>query len=626
MNIVAYNLYNFLANKPEQRHNVITRNPKQRHDLNNQNLDRYKTIQQEIKQQIIARKLFDEITQWEQESIAKIKSAAEKAKIDWKRICGQPYQKADHLLKKLSNSLRNNRHYDICTSDVIKSDKRILDDGQNELLKLRELKIAKTDLSSIHLIKLENDDVTETLTNTSFLHNPIQFEKTTSENSVASKLMGSSTDIPLILQSQIDPYPSTLLITPSLKYQDVRKLFDYLRSLSPMQKYGPLSGDCDVETTQMERFLSQSFDFRNIPNEYIVHGVNSFRLGKPLRKLTPRDIIFFPNPTRKSFVMTVQEILGWQHSFKVYADQTVKGMNSDFLCKALQGLSESGEEASRMKFVVRISQCPILMEFDARLITRELKDQWPSRIKLVSVTGIDFAGRIHDVNDITTYVTNWKDVYEIDPKTGLPFVYNGRDFQRKRGASQAELHTDRLLKDLIRMARLRLYACDKEKVQIVVETGIGLGVFAGKSIGIDGIVRALSAKAIRTVLEQEGPNYEHIRGIVFALPIFDSDLRIGRRDDVYQAFVDEFDKSKYNGCIPVLIADQDMHRLTVVIAHGGFNVSELNPADSHGVFGEYWQNRGPAVEEKLAITTLGLLVQHHLINPYVLDPKHYRFV
>ncbi|CAF4404235.1 unnamed protein product, partial [Adineta steineri] len=175
-------------------------------------------------------------------------------------------------------------------------------------------------------------------------------------------------------------------------------------------------------------------------------------------------------------------------------------------------------------------------------------------------------------------------------------------------------------------ARLRLYACDKEKIQIVVETGIGLGVFAGKNIGIDGIVRALSAKAIRTVLEQEGPNYEHIRGIVFALPIFDSDLRIGRREDVYQAFVDEFDQSKYNGCIPVLIADQDMHRLTVVIAHGGFNVSELNPADSHGVFGEYWQNRGPAVEEKLALTTLGLLVQHHLINPYVLDPKHYRFV
>ncbi|CAF4186982.1 unnamed protein product, partial [Adineta steineri] len=48
--------------------------------------------------------------------------------------------------------------------------------------------------------------------------------------------------------------------------------------------------------------------------------------------------------------------------------------------------------------------------------------------------------------------------------------------------------------------------------------------------------------------------------------------------------------------------------------------------DSHGVFGEYWQNRGPAVEEKLALTTLGLLVQHHLINPYVLDLNHYHLI
>jgi hypothetical protein len=69
-----------------------------------------------------------------------------------------------------------------------------------------------------------------------------------------------------------------------------------------------------------------------------------------------------------------------------------------------------------------------------------------------------------------------------------------------------------------------------------------------------------------------------------------------------------------------------MHRLTVAIARKNFRVSELNPADSHGVFGEYWQNRGPAVEEKLALTTVGLLVQHHLINPYVLDRSHFRFI
>ena len=54
-----------------------------------------------------------------------------------------------------------------------------------------------------------------------------------------------------------------------------------------------------------------------------------------------------------------------------------------------------------------------------------------------------------------------------------------------------KLNERRLLHDLKRMARLRLRACDEEKVQIVVETGIGLGVFAGKYIGIDEIVRTL---------------------------------------------------------------------------------------------------------------------------------------
>ncbi|CAF1433866.1 unnamed protein product [Adineta steineri] len=574
-------------------------NDEQNHIINN--YDQFKQRINEQKQNPQNHSLIKQIDQWETNSIGKIQQKAQE-----------------------------------CRNIVIKSSQRFINDIEmkfNDLSEHIKHIHKENEFNEINLNYLTNQlrKITEELNNPS--NSSIQQSSKSFINEISiilsktvfSKPMRPLTHIPVTSQSQMDPYPSTSLITSSLKYQDVRKLFDYLRSLSPMDKNGPMSGDCDAETTQMERFLYQTFDFKN-QHKYIVQGVKSFRLGKPLKNLDPQDIIYFPNTTEKSFAMTVQEILGWQHSFKVYADQTVKGMNSDFICKALQGLSESGKEAFRMKFVVRISQCPILMEFDACLITRELKDQWPSRIKLVSVTGIDFAGRIHDIDDIRTYVSNWKDVYVIDPKTGLPFVYNGRDFHRKHGAPRAELDEDRLLTDLIRMARLRLYACDKEKVQIVVETGIGLGVFAGKSIGIDAVVRALSAKAIRTVLEQEGPNYEHIRGIVFALPIFNSDIRNGRRDDVYQAFVDEFDQSKYNGCIPVLIADQDMHRLTVAIAREDFSVSELNPADSHGVFGEYWQNRGPAVEEKLALTTLGLLVQHHLINPHVLDLNHYHLI
>ncbi|CAF1386723.1 unnamed protein product [Adineta steineri] len=506
------------------------------------------------------------------------------------------------------------------TESGINRCKTLLEKNQFEMRKIHGITIDAPSISSLSPIKIDEGTV----------NSPSENTASTNDNPMKTGSHNRNRELSVPLETTIrfreHPYPSVLINGTKSNTNEIYQLFEKLRCLNPMDKNGPMSGNCDAETTQMERFLSQTFDFKNRSIKYIVQGVKSFRLGKPLETLDPQGIIYFPKPTEKSFAMSIQEILGWQHSYKVYADQNVKGMNSDFLSKALQGLSESGEEASRMKFVVRISQCPILMEFDARLITRELKDQWPSRIKLVSVTGIDFAGRIHDVNDITTYVSNWKDVYEIDSKSGLPFVYHGRDFHRKHGAPRAELYKDRLLTDLIRMARLRLYACDKEKVQIVVETGIGLGVFAGKNIGIDGIVRALSAKAIRTVLEQEGPNYEHIRGIVFALPIFDSDIRNGRRDDVYQAFVDEFDQSKYNGCIPVMIADQDMHRLTVAIAREGFTVSELNPADSHGVFGEYWQNRGPAVEEKLALTTLGLLVQHHLINPYVLDLNHYHLI
>ncbi|CAF1543356.1 unnamed protein product [Adineta steineri] len=563
--------------------------------------------------------LLIQINKWEKESITHIKSEAAKTKSRLEQIMQNINTKLKHRTDKLSQELDLISRPGKYTESDIDRCKTLLEKSQLELRKICAIKINTTSMSSLQPIEIDEGTVNSSSENTA----------STNDNPMEIDFDNRNRELPVPLETTIQfqkySYPSVLINGTKPGTAEIHQLFEKLRCLNPMNKNGPMSGDCDAETTQMERFLYQTFDFKN-QHKYIVQGVKSFRLGKPLKNLDPQDIIYFPNTTEKSFAMTVQEIIDWQHSYKVYADQNVRGMNNDFLSKALEGLSESGKEAFRMKFVVRISQCPILMEFDACLITRELKDQWPSRIKLVSVAGINFGGQIHDVNDIMTYVSNWKDVYEIDSKSALPFVYNGRDFHRKHGAPRAELDEDRLLTDLIRMARLRLYACDKEKVQIVVETGIGLGVFAGKSIGIDGIVRALSAKAIRTVLEQEGPNYKYIRGIVFALPIFDSDIRNGRRNDVYQAFVDEFDQSKYNGCIPVLITDQDMHRLAIAIAREDFSVSELNPADSHGVFGEYWQNRGPAVEEQLALTTLGLLVQHHLINPYVLDLNHYHLI
>ena len=424
-------------------------------------------------------------------------------------------------------------------------------------------------------------------------------------------------------QNQSWSYPSVFFGRNKGTDPSIISLLRDLEQLHPMEKDGPMSGRCGTETNQMEQFLLNTFGFKNIREEYIVQGVQSFRLSKPVHALDPSTKINFPKDSTDSFVMSVQEIIDWQRSYKVYADKNVKGMDKEFLQRALQGQSQDGEEAFRMKFVVRISTCPILMEFDAKVISRQLNEYWPHQIKLVSVTGIDFAGRKHDVGDILYYISNWRDVFEVDQRSNLPLVYNGRDFYPKANGPPAKLHQERVRNSLIRMARLRLHACDREGVQIVVETGIGLGVFAGNHIGIDAKVRQLSAQAIRFVLQQDGLSFKNIRAVVFALPIFRGRKSSSRATDTFQDFRNEFEKERYIGPIPVMIADQDMHRLTVAIARRGFLVSELNPADSHGIFGEYWQNRGPAVEEKLALTTVGLLVQHHLINDQVLDCSNY---
>ena len=171
---------------------------------------------------------------------------------------------------------------------------------------------------------------------------------------------------------------------------------------------------------------------------------------------------------------------------------------------------------------------------------------------------------------------------------------NDRDLALKSNPTSVELRQGLVFEHLTIMARLRLQACDREGVVIVVETGIGLGVFSGRQLGIEHKIQTASALAIRAVLEEDGPSYKHIRAVIFALPIFHSDRNYPGVESCFDVFTHHFLEPKYKGRIPVLIADQDMHRLTVAIAKRGFIVSELNPADSHGVFGEYWQNYGPA--------------------------------
>ncbi|CAF0790559.1 unnamed protein product [Adineta ricciae] len=592
--------------------------------------------EKQLRSQQIKDKLSKEIKQWEADFIKKIQDVAKIAQSNVERSTQQREKQLHDLSTKFKQEAKSAKGDQHLSERSISSLKGQLDDFQkygNELLQMQLIKPNPNDVSSIE-IKMSDMQV-QPAANAS-PRGPANVANGSNEAVLQRRLSREN----ILSPSATDPihdstpsrkelsskYPSMIFGVNEHTNQAIKSLFDNLMLLPPMDKRGPMSGNCDYETRQMEQFLTHNFGFQNLHGKHIVDGVRSFVLGKPVRSMSPGKVLSFPENCQNSFQMKVEEIQRWQSTYRVYADKYAPGMSLDFLQRALQGKSNDGDEAFRMKFVVRISTCPILMEFDGKVIPRELKDDWPDRIKLVSVTGIDFAGRKHDVNDIRCYIRNWKEVFEVDHKKDMPALMNERDFALRRAGKQAELDEKRVFDDLKRMTRLRLRACDEEGVQIVVETGIGLGVFSGRQLGIDHKVRQLSARAVQEILEKDGPSYKSILAVVFALPVFNQSRSHERVPDTYDDFVNEFRTSNYNGRIPVLIADQDMHRLTVAIARRGYIVSELNPADSHGVFGEYWQNRGPAVEEKLALTTVGLLVQHHLINEEVLNPKYYKLI
>lgn len=399
---------------------------------------------------------------------------------------------------------------------------------------------------------------------------------------------------------------------------EVTKLIEALTALNGMDKMA-MGGKCIPQTIAMEDFMIDEVGMRELHGEYFVQGVKAFELDTPLGSMpADKELVYRgigAGGKHCSFSMSASEVQQWQASFRTfYASDVYEGEEGEALIRrSLQGQSAAGEEAWKMKFAIRCSQNPVLMRFDGKVFDRKAGDPASQRIHLISVCGIDFASRVHDHFDLTSYLKNWDKVYTFDDN-GAPYVKGGRDFEFS--GEEAKLNVAKCLFDLKRMARLRFRAQDELGIKVVVEVGLGLGVFAGDAIGIGGTVRMLSALAMKQVLEEE--SFKNICLIVLSLPIF-------RRGDNFEYFEQVFSQegSSYSGKTPVLLMDQDMHAIALAAADMGFTVGELNPADSHGVFGEYWQNFGPGTEEKLALTTCGLLTQHHAVNPAVLDTRNY---
>lgn len=430
---------------------------------------------------------------------------------------------------------------------------------------------------------------------------------------------GSSVNTPSSIEAQnIRTNCPKHVLFGSVDEQDANltALVAKLIELPPMNKQA-MSGGCYSQTTRMEQFLKNTLGMQNLDNEYFVQGVKAFCLNTPLESLPEGAILEFKDERGTSFRMSKEEVIRWQQSFTVYADMEHyqgheemgnENLDVDLIQKSLQGQSADGEEAWKMKFTIRLSENPILTEFDGRVIARQ-ENTDIGKVYLVSVCGVDFAGRKHDILDIQMYVQNWNQVYQLQAN-GSPIVCNGRDFVPT--GTPAVLNEELLCQDLKRMIKLRLFAQDRTRIETVVETAIGLGVFAGDRIGIGNQVRRVYVRAFREVLEESA--FENIKLVCLAMPIF-------RPVDNYGFFEEGLEG--YTGKTAVLLLDQDMHKIANKSAQSGFITSELNPADSHGVVGEYWQNRRPGTEEKLAMTTLALLTQHHAINPYVLDTTHY---
>eukprot|EP00771_Trimastix_marina_P000158 gnl/Trimastix_PCT/1166.p1 GENE.gnl/Trimastix_PCT/1166~~gnl/Trimastix_PCT/1166.p1 ORF type:complete len:478 (+),score=137.52 gnl/Trimastix_PCT/1166:27-1436(+) len=441
---------------------------------------------------------------------------------------------------------------------------------------------------------------------------------------------------------------------------ELAALMTELENLDPMDKMS-MGGACEDQTDRMKAFLAEAFGKESLPSHF-VQGVRAFKLNRPPSSQDPDAVVSLEG----KYAMTIREVGAWQDSYRVFADRAMyvdsAGQSEadarDEIRRCLSGHSAPNMEAWRMKFAMRVSQNPIFMEFDGKTITRRTGEA-TGTVWLVSTCGVDFACRHHDTEDIKMYIRNWREIFRCDGDT---ILNHGRELLITRPGA-GDLDEARFLADSKRMARARLRVQDRLGVQVVVEVGIGLGVFAGERLGIHNRVRDLTALALRQTLEEIGGEFEHIKLVICALPI----MSAGYRDNMHhyhevfsgaprarkrpapapapapegaEAPSSEGEaeiampRTPYNGPVPLALVDSDMHKIARTAAlragPGGvearFVVGELNPGDSHGVMGEYWENYGPGTEEKLALTTAALLTQHHAINPRVLDPERYDFL
>ena len=165
------------------------------------------------------------------------------------------------------------------------------------------------------------------------------------------------------------------------------------------------------------------------------------------------------------------------------------------------------------------------MDADLRVITRQSTDEWINRIKLVTVTPINFTGQQHDINDITTYITNW----------GQNFGNGWWDWRASRFRRGEPSHPWRHPEGRTRCWTIAqrfdhdgsnsfCKPVTKNECRWWSRRVLGLGALAGASFGIDSNIRKTFGHGrAQSVGKPDGLSYKHILAVIFALPNLDKE-------------------------------------------------------------------------------------------------------
>jgi hypothetical protein len=120
-------------------------------------------LKRDIDEQSINKALLAQIDRWEQESIEKIRSHANKARTDLKRLAEESKTRLSELMSELSNELRSNRESDEYTEDDLDRWANQLKELRKGLKKSSEMDIVDDTLSSFRSIKISKKDPNETI-------------------------------------------------------------------------------------------------------------------------------------------------------------------------------------------------------------------------------------------------------------------------------------------------------------------------------------------------------------------------------------------------------------------------------------------------------------------------------